>query len=69
MIIVDIIIVKYNFIYQSFFKDIYLYNKVKVIIIHLYKLYFIIFIIQKITMLNLIILSFTTFIITMIILI
>ena len=52
MIIVDIIIIKYNFIYQSFFKDIYLYNKVKVIIIHLYKLYFIIFIIQKITMLN-----------------
>ena len=69
MIIVDIIIIKYNFIYQSFFKEIYLYNKVKVIIIHLYKLYFKIFIIQKITMLNLIILSFTTFIIIMIILI
>ena len=35
MIIVDIIIIKYNFIYLSFFKDIYLYYKVKVIIEHL----------------------------------
>ncbi len=36
MIIVDIIIIKkYNFIYHSFFKDIYLYYKVKVIIEYL----------------------------------